>query len=254
MIVRIGTAGWSLPAAFAADFPGQGPHLERYAARFSAVEINSSFHRPHRPATYARWAASVGPDFRFAVKLPKTITHDRRLIAIDEPLDRFATEVGALGAKLGPLLVQLPPSLSFVDSVADFFFARLRGRLDRPVVCEPRHPSWFSPEADELFVRHRVARVAADPAPVPEAAVPGGWRDLVYYRMHGSPRTYWSAYNAHAVEAQAAAILADNPPSEAWTIYDNTASGAATGDALRLSVFLGRFGSGLNSKERAVVS
>src|SRR4051794_13597269 len=109
MIVRIGTAGWSIPAAFADHFPAQGTNLERYAARFSAVEINSSFHRPHRPATYARWAASVGPDFRFAVKLPKVITHAARLVDVDAALDRFVAEINGLGAKLGPLLVQLPP-------------------------------------------------------------------------------------------------------------------------------------------------
>ena len=238
MIVRIGTAGWSIPAAFAAHFPIQGTLLERYAARFSAVEINSSFYRPHRPATYARWAASVGPDFRFAVKLPKAITHERRLIDIEAPLDRFAAEIGALGAKLGPVLVQLPPSLAFDASVAEAFFAQLHDRLPGPIVCEPRHASWFSDEAEALLVGHRVARVAADPAPVPTAAEPGGWPGLAYFRLHGAPRIYWSEYGPGAVAAHAAAISARTAASELWTIYDNTASGAATGDALRLHAHL----------------
>ena len=237
MIVRIGTAGWSIPAAYAEHFPGEGTHLERYAARFSAVEINSSFYRPHRPATYARWAASVGPDFRFAVKLPKAITHERRLIDIGDPLDRFMTEIAALGPKLGPVLVQLPPSLVFSAPVAEAFFARMRNRLEGSIVCEPRHASWFSAEAEALLIRHRIARVAADPAPVPEAATPGGWAGLAYFRLHGAPRIYWSEYGPSGVAAHAAALTARTAASAVWTIYDNTAAGAALGDALRLRRF-----------------
>ncbi|HEY9423039.1 MAG TPA: DUF72 domain-containing protein, partial [Thermoanaerobaculia bacterium] len=77
--ILVGCAGWSLPRAEQAEFPETGSHLERYASRFGAVEINSSFHRPHRPATYARWSASVPASFRFSVKVPKTITHGLRL-------------------------------------------------------------------------------------------------------------------------------------------------------------------------------
>jgi uncharacterized protein YecE (DUF72 family) len=73
VLIRIGCAGWSLPRVEQERFPAAGSHLERYASVFDAVEINSSFHRPHRPATYARWAAAVPSSFRFSVKLPKTI-------------------------------------------------------------------------------------------------------------------------------------------------------------------------------------
>jgi uncharacterized protein YecE (DUF72 family) len=232
--MRIGTAGWAIPAPFADQFPAQGTQLERYAARFLAVEINSSFHRPHRPATYARWAESVGPDFRFAVKLAKTITHERRLIDIDAPLDRFVAEIAPLGAKLGPVLVQLPPSLAFAASEVDAFFVRLRERLDGPIACEPRHASWFAADAEALMMRHRIARVAADPARIPEAAVPGGWREIAYFRLHGTPHMYRSEYGVERVTAQAAILDAQAGAAERWTIYDNTAAGAATGDALRL--------------------
>src|SRR5690349_10182868 len=108
---RIGCAGWAIPKQHAVLFPSSGSQLERYAQRFNAVEINSSFYRPHLPATYARWAASTADDFSFAVKMPKVITHMRRLAGAAEPLERFLDEVGSLGAKLGPLLLQLPPSL-----------------------------------------------------------------------------------------------------------------------------------------------
>ena len=87
--LRIGTAGWSIPKQHAAAFPGTGVHIERYARQLHAVEINSSFYRPHKPATYARWAASVPPEFRFAVKLPREITHERRLADVTAPLERL---------------------------------------------------------------------------------------------------------------------------------------------------------------------
>src|ERR1700735_1262435 len=87
--IRIGTAGWSIPKYCAGEFPVGGSGLERYAARFNCTEINSSFYRPHRRTTYERWAHSVPAGFRFAVKLPKAITHERRLNDIDGPLDRF---------------------------------------------------------------------------------------------------------------------------------------------------------------------
>ena len=108
-ISRIGVAGWSIASSVVSDFDAVGSHLERYARRFNAVEINSCFHRPHRASTYARWAANVGPDFRFAVKTPKTITHERRLRDCSDPIAAFAEQVAGVGDKRGPALVQLPP-------------------------------------------------------------------------------------------------------------------------------------------------
>lgn len=231
--VFVGTAGWSLPAAERDAFPDAGTHLERYAARFGAVEINSSFYRPHRPATYARWRESVPDAFRFAVKIPRLVTHELRLRDADSAIDRFLDEASHLGDKLGCLLVQLPPSLACDPEIADEFFAGLRQRVDAGIACEPRHVSWFTPPVDNLFVRHRIARVAADPAPVPGADLPAGWPDLVYRRLHGSPRIYYSAYEDETVDAIADALRADEAAGrESWCIYDNTALGAATRNAL----------------------
>ena len=231
----MGCAGWSIPKPQAAHFPPDGSHLERYARRLAAVEINSSFYKPHRPATYARWADSVPGGFRFAVKVPRTITHTLRLAGVETELERFLSEVTSLGAKLGPLLVQLPPALSFDLSVAGSFFSALRERFDGDVVCEPRHATWFSSAADALLAASRVARVAADPALMPEAAGPGGWDGLVYYRLHGSPRIYYSAYDTPYLDVLARSLAghaARRVP--AWCIFDNTAEGAATANALYL--------------------
>ena len=230
--IRIGVAGWSLPKEHADRFPAVGSHLERYAARLPAVEINSSFYKPHRPATYARWAESVPAAFRFSVKMPKAVTHERRLMDVDELLEAFLAEATQLGDKLGPLLVQLPPSLSFSADIAERFFAELRDRFDGDVALEPRHATWFEADADGLITRYRVARVAADPAVVPAAAEPGGWDGLVYYRLHGSPKIYYSAYPDKYLEALAKKLVESARSSEVWCIFDNTAVGAATVNAL----------------------
>jgi uncharacterized protein YecE (DUF72 family) len=240
--VRVGTAGWALPAPVRDAFPAAASNLARYAGRFDAVEINSCFHRPHRRATYERWAASVPEDFRFAVKLPKSITHGLKLQGCEAEIARFAEEVGGLGAKRGPVLVQLPPSLAFDATPAGAFFTGLGATLAGPIVCEPRHPSWFDPEADALLTAHRIARVAADPAPVPAAAMPAGWRGLTYFRLHGSPSIYRSGYEPEARSEWAARI---RPLTKAgtpvWAIFDNTTLGRATPDAL---AFVGEVGAG----------
>src|SRR5206468_686511 len=152
-------------------------------------EINSSFYRPHRRATYERWAASVPTDFQFSAKLPKEITHVRRFIDVGAVLDRFFDETSGLGNKLGPVLVQLPPKFEYSPDLVSDFIGVVRSRHSGDIVWEPRHPTWFTPEVDTLFGGHRIGRVAADPARVPEAAAPGGWRGLTYFRLQGSRRT-----------------------------------------------------------------
>lgn len=230
---RVGTAGWSLPKDAQPRFPEEGTHLERYAARLPAVEINSSFYRPHRPATYARWGESVPADFRFAVKVPRAITHERRLVDAGDALDAFLGEAGALGERLGCLLVQLPPSLAFDADTVEGFLAALRARHDGAVALEPRHRSWFAEAPERLLVRHRVARVAADPARVPAAAEPAGWDGLAYYRLHGSPKVYYSAYDDAYVDALVARLEAHaRAGTPTWCIFDNTALGEATRQAL----------------------
>lgn len=231
----VGTAGWSLPRAEQRRFPGDGTHLERYARVLRGAEINASFHRSLRPALYAKWAAAVPDDFRFAVKVPKSVTHERRLLECEEPLAVFLDEVAALGDKLGPLLVQLPPSLEYDANLAGAFFEVLRALHDGPVALEPRNTTWFSADAAAQTEEYVVARVAADPARVPEAAIPGGSRGLAYFRLHGSPRVYWSRYDDAWIGALAERVAAAmRSAAQIWCIFDNTASGAALPNALEL--------------------
>lgn len=235
-VVHIGCAGWSLPRDSWPQFPDTGTHLQRYAQRLHAVEINSSFYRPHRSATYARWADGVPAGFRFSVKLPKTITHERRLLNCDPLLDTFLAQAGSLGERLGCLLVQLPPSLAFDDSVAQLFFTGLRQRHAGAVALEPRHASWFTPAAESLLRQARIARVLADPVLHEAGHSPGGWPGLVYCRLHGSPRMYYSNYDSATLQAMAQRLRqAAGSGADVWCIFDNTAEGAAIGNALDLS-------------------
>jgi uncharacterized protein YecE (DUF72 family) len=224
-----------------AAFPAEGSALERYSARFDCAEINSSFHRSHRAATWARWAESVPRTFRFSCKLSKAITHERRLADCTNLLAAAVAEMRGLGTGLAVILVQLPPSLAFQRDGVGGFFAALRALWDGDVACEPRHSSWLEPEADALLAGEGVARVAADPAKDPRFAVPGGSPDLAYRRWHGSPVIYRSSYDDGRLEALAE-TLRDLPSRRTWCIFDNTASGAGTGDALKLKHLLGAGG------------
>lgn len=239
--VHIGTAGWSLPREIQHRFPAAGPadsHLVRYARQLSAAEINSSFYRPHQRSTYARWAAATPRAFRFCVKLPRSITHDARLKGTEALLPTFLDQAGGLGERLGCLLVQLPPSLALDVPVGDAFLRTLRGLLPTGVgiAVEPRHASWFTPQGDALLAHWQAARVLADPVLHDAGRMPGGWPGLVYCRLHGSPRTYYSAYEPALVAALAERIqqAATREARSVWCIFDNTASGAAAGNALSL--------------------
>ncbi|VXB05864.1 DUF72 domain-containing protein [Massilia sp. 9I] len=231
----VGCAGWSLPKAEAASFPVEGTHLERYAAVFPAVEINSSFYRPHRPATYAKWAACVPDHFRFAVKVPRAITHDARMHDVEHQLVQFAAEAGELGEKLGCLLVQLPPKFGFIDEPARLFFRQLHDLFGCTVAFEARHPSWFSDAATELLVESGVTRVIADPAAgQPGPHVPTSL-DSVYVRLHGTPRIYYSRYSAEYVESVRRELARQSAAGRScWCIFDNTAAFASVPNALQL--------------------
>ena len=236
---RIGCAGWALASAHAARFPAAGSHLERYAQVFGGVEINSSFYRPHRPSTYARWADAVPRDFRFSVKMPRTLSHEKRLRGGEDELAAFLDQAGHLGAKLGCLLLQLPPSLAYEAAVADDFFRRLRRRHAGPVACEPRHASWFAAPAQALLREYGTARVGADPAVRPRAAVPAGDHRVEYLRLHGSPRMYYDAYAETTLVRLARRLLRPSASTrERWCVFDNTALGHAAQDALALQAML----------------
>ncbi len=232
--ILVGTASWGIPKASAKAFPGAGSQLERYARVLPTAEINRCFYRPHRPATYARWAASTPDDFRFTLKLPRDISHaDDFVAAAGEHLRPFAESSGELGEKFGCLLVQLPPgrafSADYVRAAADLLGAAIRA----PIAFEPRHPTWFDGEGDACLARHGFARVAADPPRGPRNDEAAGDRRLAYFRLHGSPHVYYSAYGPERLAPwYERAARAARAAEAVYFIFDNTAEGEATVDAL----------------------
>ncbi len=245
--LHIGTAGWALPRPVQEAFPGAGSQLERYARVLHCTEINTTFSRTHRPDTFARWAAQTPDVFRFSVKLPKAFTHTARLDVPRADVRAFVSSLAGLGERLAVLLVQLPPSLVFEARVARAFFRSVRAGFSGTIVCEPRHPSWFTDTANALLIDERIGRVAADPPKPSGAAEPGGWLGehadgrgaVVYYRWHGSPRMYWSAYGDDWLAEKAHELARWPSTAKVWCIFDNTASGAAANDALGLAAKMG---------------
>jgi len=232
--IYVGTAGWTIPREHAGGFPVAGSHLQRYAGVLTAVEINSTFYRRHQPLTFLRWASAVHPDFRFAVKMPRAITHEAKLAAPRRLLAEFFDDIRFLDGRCGPILVQLPPSLAFDRRIGPAFFRCLRTLYAGPVAFEPRHASWYGPPVDSLLLAHRIARVVADPPRPPEARTSGGDPSLLYLRLHGSPRMYFSPYGPARVATLAVSLSQADHHADVWCIFDNTGFGAAAGDALDL--------------------
>jgi uncharacterized protein YecE (DUF72 family) len=173
----------------------------------------------------------VPDDFRFSVKLPRTITHEARLVGTEALLDEFLAGVAGLGKKLGPLIVQLAPSHVYDAEAAEAFFRMFRSRFDGVIACEPRHASWFTGEAGTMLAARRITRIAADPVLHPGAGDPGGWPAVAYFRWHGSPVVYRSKYEAEAIAALAARTKGRR---ETWVVFDNTMLGHAFFDAIAL--------------------
>ena len=223
----IATAAWSIPKKAADRFAQEGSGLARYASIFDGVEINSTFYRRHKTSTFARWAESVPDNFRFAVKIPKEISHTRAMKDIAEPFDTFLADISLLGEKRGPLLCQLPPSLAFDADTLDIAFTAMRGADDGPIVIEVRHKSWASAEALDLLKRYAIDRVLADPAPV----WPGKEFETPpkYVRLHGEPKIYYSRYTDEEIRSFSKLLAPDS-----WCVFDNSASGAAMENALTM--------------------
>jgi uncharacterized protein YecE (DUF72 family) len=231
--IRVGVAGWSVPAAYRAVEPVSS-QLQRYASYFDCVEINSTFHKPHRLTTFARWADSVPAEFRFSAKLPKLITHERRLVACEQAVTQFCATLAGLGDKLAVLLVQLPPSLAFDERAVEASFSLLRKSSSAAIVCEARHASWFDRTADRLFSDLGITRVFADPPidPALQPAITAG--QFSYLRLHGQPRRYYSSYAPQFLADLAACLQPAAAGSGAWCIFDNTAGTGAWPNAIQL--------------------
>ncbi|MCM3695503.1 DUF72 domain-containing protein [Microbacterium oleivorans] len=266
MTVRVGISGWRYPR-WRGDFYPRGlvqrRELAYVAERMPTVELNGSFYSLQRPTSYTRWRDETPDDFVFAVKGSRYVSHMLRLRGVETALANFfASGVLALGAKLGPVLWQLPERLAFDPEALDAFLrglprttgealalarrhdARVDGRAwlqidaHRPIryALEPRSPSYEDPGAAAILREHDVALVVADtagrfPAFGEQTA------SFTYVRLHGAEDLYASGYTPEQLDAWAERIrgwAGGEPARDVFVYFDNDARGFAPHDAVAL--------------------
>jgi uncharacterized protein YecE (DUF72 family) len=238
--ICVGTAGWANPPYEREHRSPRESHLQHYATLFNAVEINSSFYRPHQRSTYERWSASTPAAFGFSVKAPRSVTHDYALRHCRSEVEQFLQQIAGLERKLKVILVQTPASLEYDPRVAVRFFKMLTTACSARIAFEPRHASWFDPGARAKLSEIGVARVIADPVKIAAASRPLDAGRLIYYRLHGSPRMYYSAYTPEYLRQLSNEIQTyDARSKELWCVFDNTARHESWGNARSLRRLLG---------------
>jgi uncharacterized protein YecE (DUF72 family) len=180
----VGTSGWQYADWRGAFYPAELPQrrwLEHYAGAFPTVEVNNAFYRLPERATFADWAGRTPANFVVSVKMSRYLTHVRRLLGPAEPVARFLDRAAGLGGKLGPVLLQLPPTLRADAGLLDAALGTFPGGVR--VVVEPRHSSWWRDEIREVLTRHGAALCWADRG---SRVITPLWRtaDFGYLRMH----------------------------------------------------------------------
>ena len=242
MPVLVGTSGWQYKDWRGRFYPerlAQGRWLEHYAARFATVESNNAFYRLPGPHTFAAWSQRTPADFVMAVKASRFLTHVKRLRDPAEPVERFVEHAGHLGPKLGPVLLQLPPSLradpGLLEEALRCFPPGIR------VALEPRHQTWFNDRVLELLAARDAAMCLTDRArrrsPVWRTA---GW---TYLRFHEGVAEPWPCYGRQALATWAEALAATwGPAADAYVYFNNDPGGCAVRDAVRFAAAAQRTG------------
>jgi len=228
-VIRIGTSGWRYPEwrdGFYRNVP-QRLWLSHLAAHVATIEINSSFYRLQPPSHYRKWAAETPPEFTFAVKGPKLITHLKRLRHSENELKTFIDSL-ALGPKQGPIIWQLPPTLRFDPGLLGDFVSTLPpGRH----AIEPRHESFRTDVYFDLMHGHNVAHVVSDAPTFP--CIEAVTADFAYVRLHGHDELYISSYDDEQLDGWAQKI--QNWARDTYVYFDNTMKGAAPTNAQGLA-------------------
>jgi uncharacterized protein YecE (DUF72 family) len=237
--VYIGTSGWSYPHWKGIFYPPEikpPRYLEYYLTRFHCVELNSSFYHLPKKATVDGWLRRTPDSFRFCPKLSRFITHQKRIRNSGEALQRFFELFDPMKFRMGPVLIQLPPGLSYDDSLVSHFLESLKA-CDPPTrfAMEVRHPSWINDRFLGLLRDQGVAFVIADSDrrwPNHEAVT----ADFVYLRLHGPEKLYASDYPDPVLEEYAEKINRWRGKGyEVWAFFNNDFNGFAVKNALKLN-------------------
>lgn len=239
--IHVGTSGWSYDHWTGVLYPPGTPAAKRrdlYAAHFSTVELNASFYRWPREATFALWRAATPTNFTFAIKAPRGLTHAKKLFAPERWLARMETALDHLGEKLGALLVQLPPDLAVDLPRLDYFLGQCPARWR--VAVEFRHPSWHESEAVfALLEKHAAAYVVMSGANLP--CVLRATAPFVYVRLHG-PNThhlYAGSYSDADLGWWAERIGEWSGQRAVFVYFNNDGAGNAVRNADTLRALLG---------------
>jgi uncharacterized protein YecE (DUF72 family) len=230
-MLRIGTSGFHYEHWRDRYYPASVPRsrwLECYARDFATVELNAPFYRLPGKRTFSEWAARVPGDFTFAVKASRYLTHVRRLHDPEEPVERLMDRCAALGERLGPVLVQLPPDLPFDADGLD----RTLGAFpkDTLVAVEPRHQSWFVPACRSLLEGHRAMLCLADR----RGPITPLWRTArtLYLRFHHGRGTPQPCYTEDELREWVSRIRdTHGARPEGWVYFNNDPRGCAVRDA-----------------------
>lgn len=241
---HIGTSGWSY-AGWKGDFyPAELPlrkHLEFYTSKFDTVELNASFYHLPRETTAINWNNNTPGNFKFCPKLSRYLTHIKRLKEFEEPLQRFFTVFDHLHNKLGPVLIQLPPSLKFEKEFIEPFFKHLSDKYrNYRFALEVRHTTWLDENALNLMRKHNLAFVISQSGgffPYAEHIT----SDAIYVRFHGPGALYSSNYSPQYLSAFARKIrswMDDN--HEVWCFFNNDVNVYAPKNALSLIKYVNK--------------
>jgi len=227
-MILIGTAGWSIPKQFAQE--GEA-HLHTYSELLNCCEINSTFYKNPLARTLTKWKTITAEDFSFSLKLHQSFTHFSELKPSASELKKTLNLYKQLGEKLGCLLLQFPPKMSFDTKKMERFYAILRQSLTIPIVIEPRNTTWKTADSLSLMRDYSISKVIADPEKCPGKSY--NFSGVKYYRLHGAPVIYRSSYTEKFLRELSSEVLKSR--KDCWIIFDNTASGAGFKNAWSLN-------------------
>jgi uncharacterized protein YecE (DUF72 family) len=245
--IRIGTSGWSYDHWHGVLYPHGSPpahRLAHYVARFDTVELNASFYRWPRPATFASWRRRLPDGFSMVVKAPRGLTHARKLLHPEVWIERIEAGWDALGPRAGVLLVQLPPGLARDDARLDWFLGAMPSRI--PVAVEFRHDTWVDDAVFGILERHDAAYVVLSGANLP--CVLRATAPFVYVRFHGPSHDhlYAGSYSDDDLRWWADRIREWSAPDafhphgrDIYGYFNNDGEGHAVRNAWRLRELLG---------------
>ena len=233
--IYIGTSGWTYDAWKNGFYAGisRGAWLTHYAQHFHAVEVNATFYHQLKQSTFAKWAETTSPDFRFAIKGHRYLTHVLKLHVSREVFLRQKRSVAPLGKQLAVVIWQLPAGLGRDAPRLEHFARMLDTWQETRHALEFRHQSWFDEPIAACLRRHRLAVCQSDAVdwPLWDAVT----TNLVYIRLHGHRITYVSSYTDRQLAAWAKRIRRWSTEGRDVHIYfDNTDAGHAPRDAQRL--------------------